>query len=86
MNRLVMVLVRGALIGVVIAGLVSAIATALDWHANPAGIFHGSAGTDWGVVLETFVSWLWPLLLLLAPVSVVVMFCLDRRKTRATKT
>ena len=82
MNRLFMVLVRGVLIGVVIAGLVSAIATALDWHANPAGIFHGGAGTNWGVVLETFLSWFWPLLLLFAPASAAVLFCLDWRKTK----
>lgn len=81
MNKRVMVFVRGVLIGVVLAGLVSAIPTALDWHANPAGIFRTSVGTDWGMVWETFFSWLWPLLLFLAPVSVAVLFWIDWRKT-----
>lgn len=53
-------LVSGILAGLVVSTLL----TFLDWRLNPGGIFHGAAGTDWLVVLETAWSWFWPVSLL----------------------
>jgi len=45
----------------VLAGLAVSIAmTALDWFANPSGLFRGEDGTHWPVVWETAWSWFWP--------------------------
>ena len=50
-------------IGVLIGLVVSSVMTFMDWRLNPAGIFHNEAGTDWEVVTETALSWLWPVAL-----------------------
>jgi len=45
----------------VLAGLAVALpVTALDWYANPSGLFHGEDGTRWPIVWETAWSWFWP--------------------------
>lgn len=75
----------GLLFGFLIALLVSAVPTFLDWQANPAGIFRSSMGTNWGVVFETVFSWLWPLFLFFAPVSIAVKaWGSSRRSKHAT--
>ena len=62
-------LIAGGIIGVLLATP----PTFLDWQANPGGIFHGPAGTDWAIVSETFLSWLWPTALVATPFTVA--FC-----------
>ena len=51
-------------LGVAIA--IASIATWIDWSKNPGGIFHDSAGTSWTIVLETAISWFFPVLLVAA--------------------
>jgi len=58
------VLVRAAAVIVVFVLSTSGIMTWLDWRVNPSGLFHGQDGTNWPVVGETMLSWLWPLTLL----------------------
>ena len=82
MNKQTKLLAWGALIGCCVSALISAVPTGLDWYSNPAGIFRGEAGTNWSVVLETHFSWLWPLFLFFAPVSIGVLFWLDRRRLK----
>jgi len=72
-SRFLLVVLQGLIFGFLLALLVSAVPTFLDWRANPSGIFHDSAGTNLAVVLETFFSWLWPLFLVFAPVSIAVI-------------
>lgn len=63
-----------------LAGLVTAsVMTLLDWRLNPGGVFRGPEGTDWSVVVETAVSWLWPVALLVAAVAVALLGRLGRR-------
>lgn len=57
-------LVRAAAVIVVFVLSISGLMTWLDWRVNPNGLFHGPAGTNWPVVGETMLSWLWPLMLL----------------------
>ena len=45
------------LLGALMAAIVAAAMTFADWQLNPAGIFHGPDGTNWGFVRDTFVSW-----------------------------
>ena len=60
----------GAVLGVVMAILVAAPPTWLDWRLNPGGLFHDDSGVHWSVLLDTFFSWAWPVFLLVAaPVS-----------------
>jgi len=65
-------LVYGGALGALVGLLVAIPPTFLDWRANPGGIFGGPGGTNWGVVWETFFSWLWPVALYAAPVAIVV--------------
>jgi hypothetical protein len=62
----------GLVAGVLLAGLVAAVPTAWDWLLDPGGVFRaGGAGTNWPVVLDTFASWFLPVLLLVAPFTVL---------------
>ncbi|MEJ8569297.1 hypothetical protein [Elongatibacter sediminis] len=79
MKKQKVAVVRGVLIGFLLAFLVAAVPTILDWSANPAGIFRGGAGTNWAVVFETFFSWFWPLFLFFAPVAIVFLVWIARR-------
>lgn len=81
MNRRARVLARGSLLGLIFALLVAAVPTFLDWRRNPGGIFRGGSGTDWGVVFETFFSWLWPAILVAVPMSIVVLAVIAARKS-----
>ncbi len=73
----------GAAWGVLTGAAVSTVATALDGLANPAGLFHGPAGTNWPVVLETAWSWFWPVALAVAPVVAVLRaLFLGRKRPR----
>lgn len=57
---------------------VAAIATILDWCTNPAGIFHGSNGTDWLIVAETALSWFVPVFVIATFVTVLILFLIKR--------
>jgi hypothetical protein len=59
--------IRSWLIGVVTGvatGLIVAMPmTIRDWRLNPSNLFHNEQGTDWAVVMETALSWFWPVAL-----------------------
>lgn len=62
----------GLAAGLLLAALAAAVPTALDWFGNPGGVFRDADGTAWTVVADTFLSWLGPVFLLLAPFTVLV--------------
>ena len=57
---------------VLLAAVLAAVPSGLDWLANPGDVFRGADGTHWRVVFETYLSWFGPLFLLLGPVTVLV--------------
>ncbi len=73
-----------AIVGVLTALVVSAVMTFMDWRLNPAGIFHDEAGTDWAIVTETALSWLWPVALAIFLAAAVVLYAVTwiRARTR----
>lgn len=56
-----------------LALIISAFITGLDWYANPSELFQNENGTDWSIVSTTFFSWFLPLSLLAVLVSLVVV-------------
>ena len=50
---------------------VALVPTIMDWYNNPGGVFRGTEGTNWGVVLETTWTWFWPLFLIAVPITVL---------------
>jgi len=64
-----------------IALLVAVPISFMDWRQNPSGIFQDSTGTNWKVVFETLLSWLWPTFLLTAPVSILILQWASRRRS-----
>ena len=66
----------GALAGLSVGALVAAVMTFLDWWQNPSGIFHDGQGTRWGIVLETAVSWFWPVAISAFVVAAIARFLL----------
>ena len=71
--------ISGALIGLAAGLVVAGVMTYLDWRLNPGGIFHGTAGTNWPVLLETVWTWFLPVGPLEAALSTAVLFGLRRR-------
>ena len=67
-KRLLLAVGVGALVGVVVA----AVMTFLDWRLNPGGIFHDTQGTDWGIVLETAVSWFGPVFVVVTVLALLL--------------
>ena len=65
-------LLYGCKLGLVVAGLLTLVVTYWDWFANPGGIFHSSAGTNWPFVAETALSWFLPTWALVSAAAVVV--------------
>ena len=63
----------GLMIGVATGMLVASIMAAVDWWANPAGVFHGGQGTNWSFVWETWFSWFAPVFLFAGLVSFAVL-------------
>ena len=57
--------------GILIAGILAAIPTGLDWYGNASGLFRSDSGTSWSVVFETWISWFWPLALVATPCAVL---------------
>jgi hypothetical protein len=70
------------LISVLIAALVALPPTVSDWRLNPGGIFHGPAGTDWGIVWQTGLSWFLPVFVAVAAVSFPMAWWLERRNRK----
>jgi hypothetical protein len=66
--------------GALLAALLAAVPTMLDWLENPGGIFRSGDATRWAVVWETFVSWFMPAVLLLAPFTVLAFAWLAGRR------
>ena len=64
--------VIGWLTGIVVAAAMSI----ADWRLNPGGIFRDELGTDWAVVMETALSWLWPVALAAFAGTVIVLFAI----------
>jgi uncharacterized membrane protein len=60
----------------------SIVPTFIDWRLNPGGIFRGSEGTNWGVVVETIWTWFWPLFLVIVPIAVLLYAWLEHRKKK----
>ena len=62
------------------AGLVvAAWMTLLDWRINPGGIFRGTDGTNWSIVIETGWSWFLPVTVVVTALVLVVLFFVGRR-------
>jgi len=70
----------GLAAGLAVAALIAAVPTAADWSLNPGGIFQGQDGTDWPVLLDTFLSWLAPAALLVSPFTVLAFAWLAGRR------
>jgi hypothetical protein len=58
--------------------------TAHDWRLNPAGLFHDATGTDWGVVLETAMSWFLPVTAVATPLFAAALFLIARVRARGS--
>jgi hypothetical protein len=61
----------GVVAGASVAVLVATVMAAWDWLENPGGIFRGPDGTDWGVLLDTLTSWLFPTFLAAASIALL---------------
>ena len=72
-------LTKGVAVGFLIALIISAIPTGMDWYANPAGIFRSENGTNWSIVFETLFSWFWPLFIVFVAASMAVLFWISSR-------
>ena len=70
--------VTGFLTGLVVAAAM----TIMDWRLNPGGIFHSELGTDWTVVAETALSWLWPVALLALLVTAIMLYAVAWLRSR----
>ncbi len=69
-------LIKLLLVTLVIALLLSMLATWMDWRVNPSGIFYSESVIHWLVVWQTLSSWLWPLWVMLAALGYVGMVLL----------
>ena len=52
-----------------VALVVTIVVTVWEWLENPGGIFRGEAGTNWGFVYDTAISWFVPTFLAVAVVA-----------------
>lgn len=50
----------GPVTGVAVSLAVTLFVVTWEWLENPGGIFRGEAGTNWGFVLDTAISWFVP--------------------------
>ncbi len=73
-------ILRAAALGTGIGALVATLAALRDWWLNPAGLFHGPAGTDWSIVFDTWWSWFLPVAAPVVAVLVPVAWLLGRRR------
>ena len=70
--------ITGLALGAAMACLVAAAMTFADWQINPAGIFRGPDGTNWGIVWDTWISWFLPVFPIVAAVALVVVWYTSR--------
>jgi hypothetical protein len=66
-------LIKLLLVTLVIALLLSVLATWADWRVNPSGLFYTGEVIHWSVVWQTLSSWLWPLWLMFLALGYVGM-------------
>jgi hypothetical protein len=71
----------GVIIGVVTGLIVAVPMTIRDWRLNPSNLFHNEQGTDWAVVIDTALSWFWPVGLAALITTVIVHSWLSRDRT-----
>ena len=60
------------------ATVVAGIFTYHDWQLNPGGIFYSNQETHWKYVWETFISWWWPVALIVTALSWGVLLILGK--------
>ena len=65
-------------VGVVVGAGVGAVMSIVDWRLNPGGVFRDSQGTNWDVVVETALSWFFPVALASFVVATIGLFLLRR--------
>ena len=82
-TSVVQTICAGLLVAIGIAFLVALIPTTIDWYGNPGQIFRDQTGTQWGVVVETWFSWFWPLALVLSLIVVPVFVMATLAEKRA---
>lgn len=64
-----------------IAGVTLATAmTVADWWKNPAGVFHGGTGTNWGFVWQTWISWFLPAGLMAGVAAALLLWLMTARR------
>lgn len=68
----------GLLLGIVVASAM----TFMDWRANPGGIFHGETGTNWTIIMETAISWWWPVTLITMLATVIFLYAVTWFRSR----
>lgn len=62
--------------------LVSIPMTIADWRLNPSGLFHNEQGTNWSIVIETALSWFWPVALLALATTAFTHFWIAKVRTK----
>ncbi|MEN7343473.1 MAG: hypothetical protein AAAFM81_11040 [Pseudomonadota bacterium] len=65
-------IVRTQVSGIVIAVVIAMTVTAFDVYANPGNVFYSDDGVNWTFIIETFVSWFAPLLLVILPLALFI--------------
>lgn len=65
--------------GGLVAFLIAAVMTFIDWRLNPGGIFRGPAGADWQIVWDTWISWFLPVFPVAALLALVILGVVSRR-------
>ncbi len=68
------------LFAAILAAVIALTVTLLDWVINPDDLFHGTQGTDWGVVWQAWSSWFLPALAVIAPIALAVTWWQVRRR------
>lgn len=71
-----------AIIGLLTGLGVAAAMTIADWRLNPGGIFQDELGTNWPVVTETALSWLWPVALAAFAAALAVLYAVTSIRGR----
>ncbi|GAA5214083.1 hypothetical protein ACFSJ3_03960 [Corallincola platygyrae] len=81
-KQAVQVVAKVVLNATILATLLAAIPTFIDWKTNPGGIFQTEIGTQWTPVFETWFSWAWPFFFAFLPIT---LFMLDWRTEKPNK-
>ncbi len=70
---------RSVFIAISMAFIVGASASFIDWRENPGGIFREGTETQWGIVMDTFLSWFMPAFWFVFILSVPILCVWSRR-------